>query len=96
MVLCCEVLEHLEEPGKALKELIRVTKKYIIVSVPREPIWRCLNMDRGKYLKVLGNTPGHIQHWGSKKFVAFLQEYDIKVVKTAHPLPWTMVLLEKE
>lgn len=96
LVLCCEVLEHLKEPDKALEELIRVAKKYIIVSVPREPIWRCLNMARGKYLKAWGNTPGHIQHWSSKKFVTFLQEHTIKVVQTAHPLPWTMALLEKE
>jgi len=27
------------------------------VSVPREPLWRMLNMARGAYWKSLGNTP---------------------------------------
>ena len=35
-VLCCEVLEHLEEPQKAIKEIYRVLKQggELILSVP--------------------------------------------------------------
>ncbi len=94
-VLCCEVLEHLEFPERALSELKRVSDEYIIVSVPREPIWRCLNLIRGKYIKDFGNTPGHIQHWSTRKFVHFLTENGLKVKKIRKPLPWTMVLLKK-
>jgi ubiquinone/menaquinone biosynthesis C-methylase UbiE len=38
IVLCCEVLEHLPSPiyEKALKEIQRVSKKYILISVPNE------------------------------------------------------------
>ncbi len=32
-------------------------------SVPREPLWRGLNMARGAYWGALGNTPGHLNHW---------------------------------
>lgn len=59
LVVCSEVLEHLEEPENALKKINEITanKGYILLSVPNEPIWRICNMARGKYLKQLGNTP---------------------------------------
>jgi ubiquinone/menaquinone biosynthesis C-methylase UbiE len=34
MVVCREVLEHLDDPLSALKELIRVAKRIVIVEVP--------------------------------------------------------------
>lgn len=95
LVICSEVLEHLEEPDKALKELCEATTKYIMVSVPREPLWRILNMCRGKYIHELGNTPGHIQHWSKKKFLTYLKNNGLKIVRVSSPLPWTMVLLSK-
>ena len=45
---------------------------YLLVCVPREPLWRGLNMARGAYLKDLGNTPGHLNHWSKRSFVALL------------------------
>lgn len=96
LVLCCEVLEHLEYPEKALEQLTYVSDEYMIVSVPSEPIWRLLNIIRGKYLKDFGNTPGHIQHWSCRKFVDFLRKSGMKVEKIKKPLPWTMVLLKKD
>lgn len=95
LVVCSEVLEHLEYPEKALSQLYSATEKYIIVSVPREPVWRVLNLMRGKYIKDLGNTPGHIQHWSKRSFIKFLKKAPLKILKIESPLPWTMVLLEK-
>lgn len=91
LIVCCEVLEHLEDPRAGLTALQRVTNKYLIVSVPREPIWRVLNMARGKYLGDLGNTPGHIQHWSADAFVKLVREY-FDVIEVRKPLPWTMLL----
>lgn len=67
LVVASEVLEHLEKPEKALNELLRVSKKYVFVSVSNEPIWRVLNLVRGKYIKDFGNTPGHIQYWSCNR-----------------------------
>lgn len=94
LVLCSEVLEHLEQPGVALAELMRITRRYLLVSVPKEPIWRILNMARFKYIKHLGNTPGHIQHWSASGFLKLLTPYG-NIRKVEKPFPWTMVLLEK-
>lgn len=93
VIICCEVLEHLEKPEKALKNIKDKSDEYFIVSVPREPLWCILNFIRGKYIKNLGNTPGHINHWSKRKFVKLCSKYG-KVVEVKSPLPWTMVLIK--
>lgn len=91
LVVCCEVFEHLENPLEGLEALSKVVKGHLILSVPREPLWRFLNMARGKYLSNFGNTPGHIQHWSKKGFVAMVSKrFDILGLRS--PLPWTMLL----
>ena len=69
LVIACEVLEHIMYPAKVLAEAKRLSRRYAIFSVPREPIWRVLNVARGRYLADLGNTPGHINHWSTQSFV---------------------------
>lgn len=91
LVICCEVLEHVPEPDPALYRLAKLARSHLLVSVPREPLWRVLNMARGKYLSTLGNTPGHINHWSSSKFIATLSER-FEVLAVRKPLPWTMAL----
>ncbi len=95
LIVCCEVLEHLEHVEKALEMIQRVTKKYCLLSVPSEPVWRALNIARGKYLKDLGNTPGHINHWSYKAFTILVADY-FDVIEMKRPLPWTMVLAKRK
>lgn len=93
MLVCCEVLEHLEDPVQALDVLGKLCKGTLIVSVPREPLWRILNMSRGKYIKDFGNTPGHLNHWSSGDFRKLLStRFD--VIKELRPLPWIMFVLK--
>ena len=91
LVVCCEVLEHLSDPHAALAQLARLAQPYLLVSVPREPLWRVLNMCRGRYLGDLGNTPGHLQHWSTTQFLRMLSEH-VDVIASATPLPWTVAL----
>jgi len=91
LVLAVEVFEHLPDPPAALAELDRVCSGHLIASVPFEPLWRMGNMARGRYLRDLGNTPGHINHWSHRSFRSFVDER-FDVVEAARPLPWTMVL----
>ena len=91
LLVCCEVLEHIEDPEAGLEALRRAAQRHVILSVPREPVWRMLNMARGRYLKDLGNTPGHIQHWSRSDFIR-LVERQFQVVELRAPLPWTMLL----
>jgi ubiquinone/menaquinone biosynthesis C-methylase UbiE len=88
-----EVLEHLPDPERTLAEMARVARGgHLLVSVPREPLWRALNMARGAYLKDLGNTPGHLNHWSKRSFVSLLAQHG-EVVEARSPFPWTMLLV---
>jgi len=91
-VIMLEVLEHLEDPQAALLELQRVTNDYLLLSTPREPVWRMLNCVRGKYLGNFGNTPGHIQHWSTKQLIKEVATC-FHVEAKATPVPWTILLL---
>lgn len=94
LIICCEVLEHLDRPQDALQVLQTITSEYCLLSVPREPIWRILNVLRFKYISSFGNTPGHIQHWSKSSFLGMVEErFDIVAIRT--PLPWTIVLCKK-
>jgi len=91
LVVCSEVLEHLEYPGRGLVELGRVAEKGVLLSVPWEPVWRVLNMARGRYIKALGNTPGHIQHFSRQGLINLVQTH-LQIAKKRTPLPWTILL----
>ncbi|MFP5363897.1 MAG: class I SAM-dependent methyltransferase [Thermoleophilia bacterium] len=87
-----EVLEHVPDPVHTVAEMARVASGHLLVSVPREPMWRALNMARGAYLKELGNTPGHLNHWSKRSFVSLLSRHG-DVVQARSPFPWTMLLV---
>ncbi|MEZ5120908.1 MAG: class I SAM-dependent methyltransferase [Solirubrobacterales bacterium] len=87
-----EVLEHVPDPEHTVAEMARVACGHLLVSVPREPLWRALNMARGAYLKDLGNTPGHLNHWSKRTFVSLLSKHGT-VVEARSPFPWTMLLV---
>jgi 2-polyprenyl-3-methyl-5-hydroxy-6-metoxy-1,4-benzoquinol methylase len=91
LIVCCEVLEHLEDPGRGLEVLAGLARPWLIASVPREPLWRALNLARLSYVGRLGNTPGHLSHWSKGSFERFLRER-FEVVEVRSPPPWTMAL----
>jgi 2-polyprenyl-3-methyl-5-hydroxy-6-metoxy-1,4-benzoquinol methylase len=87
LVLCLEVLEHLPDPGAALSELSRVSRRDVVLSVPHEPWFRLGSLLRGKYLAGLGNHPEHVQRWNRRSFEKFLAP-GVEVVSVATAFPW--------
>jgi 2-polyprenyl-3-methyl-5-hydroxy-6-metoxy-1,4-benzoquinol methylase len=87
-----EVLEHLPDPEHTVSEMARCASGHLLVSVPREPLWRMLNMARGAYWSSLGNTPGHLNHWTRRSFIELLSRHG-EVVAVRSPFPWTMLLV---
>jgi ubiquinone/menaquinone biosynthesis C-methylase UbiE len=94
-ILALEVLEHVGDPERALMELHRIAKTYLLVSVPNEPWWRIGNMARLKYLSEWGNTPEHINHWTYWGFKKFISRY-FEIIETRTPVLWTFILAKKK
>jgi 2-polyprenyl-3-methyl-5-hydroxy-6-metoxy-1,4-benzoquinol methylase len=91
LIVCCEVLEHVPDPVAAVDILAGLARPWLLASVPREPLWRALNMARGKYVRDLGNTPGHLNHFSRREFYALLARR-FEIVEVRSPLPWSMAL----
>jgi 2-polyprenyl-3-methyl-5-hydroxy-6-metoxy-1,4-benzoquinol methylase len=95
MATAIEVLEHVPQPEQTLAEMSRVSSGWLLVSVPREPIWRMVNMARGAYWSSFGNTPGHVNHWTKVGFKSLLTQFGA-VEEIRSPFPWTMLLVKVE
>lgn len=89
VVLCMEVLEHLDAPQLALAELARVCRGTLVLSVPYEPWFQLGNLARGKYREHWGNHPEHVQHWGLRSFERFVRaEPRVQDVTVREAWPW--------
>lgn len=91
LVMMLEVLEHIPNPEQMLPILRRLTRRHVLLSVPREPFFCALNFMRGKNLTRWGNDPEHVNHWGRAGFLRFLAR-DFKLIAAPGVFPWTMVL----
>ena len=86
------MLEHLEDPEGALEKLAGLASPWLIASVPREPLWRAMNMGRGAYIRDWGNTPGHVNHWAKRGFERAPGDRASTSRCCAARRPWTMAL----
>jgi SAM-dependent methyltransferase len=93
LVCALEVLEHLERPRVALAEIGRVARDAVLVSVPREPLWRISHLLAGRDVRRLGDTPGHVNHWSARSFASLVQEFG-EIRRVRRPFPWTMLLYQ--
>jgi ubiquinone/menaquinone biosynthesis C-methylase UbiE len=94
LVICTEVMEHLDEPDKVMEEIVRVSKKYCLLSVPNEPLFMISNLLRGKNISRWGDDIDHLQHWSSRAFEEFINR-KLKILTVKRPFPWTVVLSNK-
>lgn len=79
-VVCSEVLEHLEDPDRAMQELKRVARRYVVITVPLEPYFKWLNV-LGQWLGV-SEDPGHVQFWSRRGFEDFVRRHFAEVETT--------------
>lgn len=91
VVSAVEVLEQVDDPDRFLAELTRCARRAVIVSVPREPLWRALNVANGRYIRALGNSPATRNHWSARSFEGLVAQH-ATVERVETPLPWTIVL----
>ena len=95
LVLACEVLEHVKTPSGIVREMARISRRWVFVTVPFEPYWRLLNILRGKYISRLGNTPGHVRHFSIKGIVNLLSMY-LSISSIRIVFPWIFVLCQTD
>ena len=74
IVVCSEVLEHLDEPERALKELKRVSRTALLLTVPHEPWFRFGNLLALHNISRLGDPVDHVNHWSFSEFQKFTKE----------------------
>jgi SAM-dependent methyltransferase len=91
VVVAFEVMEHLHEPDKALAEMARVAKDYVVLSVPHEPFFCLANAARGKNMDQTpkGSDPDHRNFWSREGFSKFV-ERELDVVQLTGSMPWTI------
>ena len=92
MATAIEVLEHVPEPEATLAEMARVARRRLLVSVPREPLWRGLNVARGRLL-----APARQRAGSREPLVPALVRHPARAPRDgragALAVPWTMLLV---
>ena len=91
LVICAEVLEHLDDPQRGLAAVARVARERVIVTVPHEPWFLLSNLARGKNLGRLGNDPEHLQHFGRRKLRRLLED-QLVIDEIVASYPWLLAL----
>jgi SAM-dependent methyltransferase len=96
LVIALEVLEHIPNPAAAVRELKRISRRYVLISTPNEPLFRGLRMLRGDNIRQWGNHPEHVNHWNLFTLQQFVAGQGLTVIKASCPPPfiWTIVLAE--
>ncbi len=91
LILCAEVLEHLDSPGRALDEMLALKPRRLLLSVPHEPLFMLSNLARLKNVARLGNDPEHVNHWAPRSFRRLL-ETRLDVLRVTTSYPWILAL----
>ena len=87
LVMSLEVLEHLPDSQAGLRELARVSSRYVLLSVPHEPFFRGANFLRGKHLKAFGNDPEHTHNYTGRAFRQMVSGV-VDIVWHGYRFPW--------
>jgi SAM-dependent methyltransferase len=91
LVICAEILEHVAEPLRIIDQALARGPRRLLLTVPHEPWFQLSNLARGKNLRLLGNDPEHVQHWGHRSFRAMLEQR-CEVLLTTSSYPWLLAL----
>jgi 2-polyprenyl-3-methyl-5-hydroxy-6-metoxy-1,4-benzoquinol methylase len=94
LAVCLEVIEHVEEPGRAVANVMARTRAHALVSVPWEPWFRLGNLVRGRHVRRWGNHPEHVQRFDPDGFRALLAPHAAEV-RVWTCFPWIIGLARR-
>lgn len=92
LAIVLEVLEHLKNPGQAIKQVKKISHKAIF-SVPHEPWFSLISLLSGNYMKTFGRHPEHINGWNQKTFKQLLCK-DYNEVNIKLSFPWIIAVCQ--
>ncbi|MFH0969695.1 MAG: methyltransferase domain-containing protein [Patescibacteria group bacterium] len=93
MVVCTEVLEHIDNLYEILDDINRVASKYILISLPNSPdIWKVLRIilfaSSGKYYGLPSEKPEDRHKWFfswkelDKFFSNYCRKFNLKILES--------------
>lgn len=86
LVICAEVLEHVDEPERALEQIVKLGPQRVILTVPHEPWFMLSNLAMGKNIVRLGNDIEHVNHFTVSSFRKLLsRKFELSSVTTSYP-----------
>lgn len=86
LIICAEVLEHLDRPEDALDQIVSLRPERVLLTVPHEPWFMLSNLAMGKNITRLGNDIEHCNHFTVPKFKQLLStRFDLTTVTTSYP-----------
>jgi 2-polyprenyl-3-methyl-5-hydroxy-6-metoxy-1,4-benzoquinol methylase len=86
LIICAEVLEHVAEPERALRQIVELHPKRVILTVPHEPWFMLSNLAMGKNVTRLGNDIEHVNHFTVSSFRRLLtRQLELSRVTTSYP-----------
>ena len=91
LVICAEVLEHLDEPKRALRQIKERRPKHVLLTVPHEPWFMLSNLLTGKNVTRFGNDIEHVNHFGVGSFRRLLTD-DFALSEVTTSYPWILAL----
>jgi 2-polyprenyl-3-methyl-5-hydroxy-6-metoxy-1,4-benzoquinol methylase len=91
IVICAEVLEHLDEPQRGLEQIAKLNPKRCIFTVPHEPWFMLSNLAIGKNISRFGNDPEHINHFRQRSLRRLLSK-QFEVLEQSQSYPWLLAL----
>jgi len=91
VVICAEVLEHLEDPPRALRQIKARQPRHVLITVPHEPWFMLTNLAAGQNIRRFGNDIEHINHFSVGSLRRLLEtEFVLDEVTTSYP--WILAL----
>jgi 2-polyprenyl-3-methyl-5-hydroxy-6-metoxy-1,4-benzoquinol methylase len=86
LIICAEVLEHVDEPERALEQIVKLAPQRVILTVPHEPWFMLSNLAMGKNITRLGNDSEHVNHFTVGSFRKLLsRKFELSRVTTSYP-----------
>ena len=94
LVVASDLFQSLHDPQRVLREMYRVTRRYVLITVPREPHWRLTNLLKLKHLMEAGRSPRHVQRYRKRDFLNMVGGH-FRLLSVRGPNPWITVLARK-